>query len=122
MNYEDKYKEQLIELSHSDKPEFRQKADAWLIGIGLQAAAELKVSAFLLDLAIKNVKGELSNDEVSQRLKAHHGDVVYHEPRAGLDGGYEVVPPDSPRIKEIEEYNRKLRPALYAKLDKERMN
>ena len=28
--------------------------------------------------------------------------------------------PDSPRIKEIEEYNRKLRPTLYAELDKKR--
>lgn len=55
MNYEDEYKE-LVELSYSDNPVIRQKADAWLIGIGLQAAAELKVSAFLLDLAIKNVK------------------------------------------------------------------
>lgn len=119
MNYEEKYKE-LVELSHSDNPEFRHKADAWLIGIGLQAAAELKVSAFLLDLAVKNVKGELSSDEVSQRLKDRYGDVEYQEPSAGLDGGYEVVPPDSPRIKEIEEYNRKLRPALYAQLDNER--
>lgn len=122
MNYEDKYQE-LVELSHSDNPEIKQKADAWLIGIGMQAAAaELKVSAFLLDLAIKNVKGELSNDEVSQRLKDRYGDVGCHEPIVGLDGGYEVVPSDSPRIKEIEEYNRKLRPALYAQLDKERKN
>ncbi|WP_300939579.1 antitoxin VbhA family protein [Bacteroides acidifaciens] len=109
MNYENKYKE-LVELSHSDNPEIKQKADAWLIGIGLQAAAELKVSAFLLDLVIKNVKGELSSDEMSQRLKDHYGDVVYHEPRVGLDGGYEVVPPDSPRIKEIKEYNRNVLP------------
>ena len=32
----------------------------------------------------------------------------------------ESSPPDSPRLKEIEEYNRKLRPALYAQLDKQR--
>ena len=31
-----------------------------------------------------------------------------------------IIPPDSPKINEIEEYNRKLRPALYAKLDKKR--
>lgn len=60
------------------------------------------------------------SDGVSQSLKNHYGDVVYHEPRAGIDGGYEVVPSDSPRIKEIEEYNRKLHPALYTQLDKER--
>ncbi len=37
-----------------------------------------------------------------------------------LNGGYEILSPDSPKIEEIEEYNRKLRPALYAELDKKR--
>jgi len=117
MTYKEKYKE-LVELSHSENPEIKDKADAWLTSIGLQGAAELKVSAFLLDLAIRNVKGEISRDEVSQRLKEHYGDTVFVEPKSGLDGRYEIIPPDSPRIKEIEEYNRKLRPALYAELDK----
>ena len=119
MIYEEKYQE-LVELSHSDNSEIRIQADAWLVSIGLQDAAELKVSAFLLDLAIRNVKGEITRDEVSQRLKEYYGDTLYEEPKSGLDGGYEVVPPASPKIKEIEEYNRKLRPALYARLDKER--
>ena len=119
MEYSKKYQE-LVELSHSENSEIKEKADAWLIGIGLQGAAELKVSAFLLDLAIRNVKGEITRDEVSQRLKEHYGNTEYVEPKSELNGGYEVIPPDSPRLKEIEEYNRKLRPALYAKLGKER--
>lgn len=109
-----------MELSHSDNLEIKEKADAWLISIGLQEAAELKVSAFLIDLAIRNVKGEITHDEVSQRLKERYGDTLYEEPRSGLDGGYEIISPDSPKIKEIEEYGRKLRLALYAQLDKER--
>ena len=117
MTYEEKYHE-LVELSHSENSEIKENADAWLISIGLQGAAELNVSALLLDLAIRNVKGEITRDEVSQQLKEHYGEIVYEEPKSGLDGGYEVIPPDSPRIKEIEEYNRKLRPALYAELDK----
>ena len=117
MTYKEKYKE-LVELSHSENSEIKEKADAWLIGIGLQGAAELNVSMFLLDLAIRNVKGEITRDEISQRLKEHYGDTVFVEPKSGLDGGYEIIPPYSPRIKEIEEYNRKLRPALYAELDK----
>ena len=119
MTYKEKYKE-LVDLSHSDNTKIKEMAQAWLISIGLQGAAELKVSAFLLDLAIRNVKGEITCDEVSQRLKQHYGDKQYKEPRSSLDGGYEIIPPNSPRIKEIEEYNRKLRPALYAELDKER--
>ena len=119
MTYGDKYQE-LVELSHSDNPEIKRKADNWLVSVGLQGAAELKVSVFLLDLAIKNVKGEISCDEVSQRLKEYYGDSLYEEPKSGLDGGYEVIPSDSQKIKEIEEYNRNLRPALYAELDKRR--
>ena len=119
MTYEEKYNE-LVELSHSENSEIKEKADAWLTSIGLQGAAELKVSAFLIDLAIRNAKGEITSHEVGQQLKEYYGNTKYVEPKSGLDGGYEVLPPDSPRIKEIEEYNRTLRPALYAQLDKER--
>lgn len=119
MAYEDKYQE-LVELSHSDNQEIREQADAWLVSVGLQDAAELKVSALLLDLAVRNVKGEITHEEVSRRLNEHYASIQKGEPKSGLDGVYEVVPPDSPRIKEIEEYNRKLRPALYARLDKKK--
>ncbi len=119
MIYEEKYQE-LVKLSHSDIPEIKDKADAWLISIGLQGATEMKVSAFLLDLAIRNVKGEITSDEVSQLLNTHYANIPKTETKRshGLDGDYEIIPPDSPRIKKIEEYNRKLRPALYAELDK----
>lgn len=110
-----------MELSHSDNPEIKEMADAWLISIGLQGAAELKVSSFLLDLAIRNVKGEITRDEVSQLLESHYANMPKTERKRshGLDGDYEIIPPDSPRIKENEEYNRKHRPELYAQLDKE---
>lgn len=121
MSYIDKYQE-LVELSHSDISEIKEKAEAWLISIGLQGAAELKVSAFLLDSAIRNVKGKITHDEVSQLLNTHYANMPKTETRSnhGLDGDYEIISSDSPRIKEIEEYNRKIRPALYAQLDKER--
>lgn len=119
MTYGEKYQE-LVGLSHSDNPVIREKADAWLVSIGLQDAAELKVSAFLLDLAVRNVKGEITREEVNQRLRERYGDNLHDEPQNRLDGGYEILPPDSPKIEEIEEYNRKLRPALYAELDKKK--
>lgn len=78
MTYEEKYQE-LVELSHSNDPKIKEKADTWLISIGLQGATELKVSAFLLDLAIINVKGETTREEVNQRLnyKIPKIDVIY---------------------------------------------
>ena len=119
MTYEEKYKE-LVELSHSDNSEIKEKADAWLISIGLQGAAELNVSALLLDLAIRNVKGEITSDEVSQLLNTHYANMPKTETKRshGLDGDYEIIPPDSPRIKEIEEWSRKIRPGLYTNTDK----
>lgn len=114
MTYEDKHKE-LENLSHSDVGEVKRKADSWLIGIGLQGTVGLTVSEFLLDLAIRNSKGEISDDEVSRLIKEHYPnsplrDTLSHHP---LDGGNEVIPSDSPKKKEIEEYRRKLRPGLY---------
>lgn len=119
MAYEEKFNE-LVELSHSENSEIKEKADAWFISIGLQGAAELKVSAFLLDLAIRNVKGEISRDEVSQLLNTHYANIPKTETKRGngLDGDYEIIPPDSPRIKEIEEWSRKIRPGLYTNTDK----
>lgn len=118
MTYKDKHKK-LEELSHNDVAEVRRKADSWLIGIGLQETAGLRVSEFLLDMAIRNSKGEISDDEVSRLIKEHYlnsplRDKLTHHP---LDGGYEVIPPDSPKMKEIEEYSRKLRPGLYQSRD-----
>lgn len=82
---------------------------------GCREQPGLRVSEFLLDLAIRNSKGEISDEEVSRLIKEHYPnsplrDTLSHHP---LDGGYEVIPSDSPKIKEIEEYNRKLRPELY---------
>ncbi len=42
-------------------------------------------------------------------------------PRESLtpeEGGYEIIPSGDPRNKEIEEFNRQLRPERYAWLDK----
>ncbi len=80
MTYGEKYQE-LVELSHSDNPTIREQADAWLVSIGLQDAAELSVSTFLLDLAVRNVKGEITREEVSQRLRVRYGDTLYKEPK-----------------------------------------
>ena len=115
MTNNDKYKE-LVSLSHSEDIETKRLADNWLISIGLPEADGFKISPFLLDLAIKNIKGELTHDEVSRLIDEHYAD--NKECTSGLCGGYEIIPADSPKIKEIEEFNRELRPELYAQLDK----
>ena len=92
---------ELVDLSLCDNSEIKDKAEAWLIGIGLQGAAELKVSAFLLDLAIRNVTGEITRNEVSQLLNARYANMPKTEKKRGngLDGDYEILPPDFPSTK-----------------------
>lgn len=96
--YNDKYKE-LVSLSHSEDIGIKRLADNWLVGIGFQDADGFKVSSFLLDLAIKNIKGELTYDEVSRLIDEHYADSKVRS--SGLGGGYEIIPADSPKIKEI---------------------
>lgn len=117
MTCNDKYKE-LVSLSHSENIEIKRLVDNWLISIGLQEADGFKVSPFLLDLAIKNINGMLTHDEVRKLINEHYSDCK--ERNLDHDGGYEIVPADSPKIKEIEEFNRKLRPELYVQLDKKK--
>ena len=58
-------------MSYAD-PEMRKRADAWRVGIGLQAVDGLQVSDFLLELARKNIEGELAMDEVNKLLDEHY--------------------------------------------------
>ena len=50
------------------EPDKRKRADAWRVAIGLQAVDGLQVSDYLLELARKNIEGELTMDEVSDLL------------------------------------------------------
>ena len=49
-------------------PTQRERAEIWNIAIGLQAVDGLKVSPYLLELARKNIEGELTLDEVTNLL------------------------------------------------------
>lgn len=71
--------------------------------LGCKELQKLKVSAFLLDLVIRNVKGEITRDEVSQLLDAHYTNMPKTERKRshGLDGDYEIIPPDSPRHRRL---------------------
>ncbi len=115
MTDNDKYKE-LVSLSQSEDIEIKRLADNWLVGIGLQEADGFKVSPFLLDLAVKNINGELTHEEVSRLIADHYADSKKRT--SGLGCSYEIIPADSSKIKEIEEFNRKRRKELYAQLDK----
>ena len=60
------------EYIRQGEPEKRLKADAWRVAIGLQAVDGLQVSEYLLELARKNIEGELTIDEVIELINKHY--------------------------------------------------
>ena len=49
-------------------PQKTERAEAWRVAIGLQAVDGLKVSDYLLELARRNIDGEISMEEVDKLL------------------------------------------------------
>ena len=50
------------------EPQEKEKAEAWRVAIGLQDVDGLKVSDYLLELARRNIVGEISMEEVNKLL------------------------------------------------------
>lgn len=73
MDNENKYSIQdLDEYILQGEPERREKAIAWQTAIGLQAVDGLTVSDYLIELAIKNIKGELTSQDVNRMINEHY--------------------------------------------------
>ena len=52
------------EYIRQGEPQKKERAEAWRVAIGLQAVDGLKVSDYLLELARRNIEGEISMEEV----------------------------------------------------------
>ena len=57
--------------NHTDK-DVRERANNWGAAIGLQNVDGLSVSEFLILLARQQIEGEITMDEVTQRLNEHY--------------------------------------------------
>ena len=60
------------EYLHQGETQKRERADAWRVAIGLQAVDGLRVSDYLLELARKNIEGELTMEEVDELLHKYY--------------------------------------------------
>ena len=60
-------------LKHLD-PCKKEIANNWKVGIGLQAVDGLHVSEFLLDVAKRNIDGEITIDEALALIETHYKD------------------------------------------------
>lgn len=73
----DPFKEYIIQA----EPDKRDKGYAWQTAIGLQAVDGLKTSKYLIDTAIRNIKGDISIDEAQELLNR------YYEEKQQSDAG-----------------------------------
>ena len=92
--------------NHPNK-DVRERANNWGAAIGLQNVDGLSVSELLIQLARQQIEGEITMDEVTQRLNEHY---KHSKPYSST---YEIVPPDSEMIQQIKEKNKLRRPKMY---------
>ena len=60
------------EYIRQGEPQKKERAEAWRVAIGLQAVDGLKVSDYLLELARRNIEGEISMEEVNKLLDEYY--------------------------------------------------
>ena len=92
--------------NHPDK-DVRDRANNWSAAIGLQNVDGLSVSEFLIQLARQQIEGEITMEEVTQRLYEHY------EHSKLYSSTYEIVSPNSEMIKRMKEENELRRPKMY---------
>ena len=63
----------LLEKYKTDPdPKKRELAGIWAGSIGLQDADRLTVSSYLIELAIRNIEGEITSEEVEALINEHY--------------------------------------------------
>ena len=72
MDYK-KWREEVEYIMKTGTLEQVELCENWLMGIGLQKVDNLKVSSYLLDLALQNIKGEIEYSELERRLTEYYG-------------------------------------------------
>ena len=60
------------EFKDDPDPEVRQRASDWSLAIGLQDVDQLSVSQVLIDTTIRNIRGEITQDEVAWLIEEYH--------------------------------------------------
>lgn len=92
--------------NHPDKA-VRERANNWGAAIELQNVDGLSVSEFLIQLAQQQIEGEITMEEVTQRLNEHYRHNKSHS------STYEIIPLNSKMYQQIKEENKLRRPEMY---------
>ena len=60
------------EYINQGDPDKKERAINWRTAIGLQAVDGLRVSNFLIEIARRNIEGEITIDEAQKLIDAHY--------------------------------------------------
>ena len=85
----------------------RERANSWSAAIGLQNVDGLSVSEFLIKLAQQQIEGDITMEEVTQKLNEHYGHNKLYS------STYEIISPNSEMIQRMKEENKLRRPKMY---------
>ena len=61
------------------EPHKQEKASAWRTAIGLQDVDGLKVSDYLRETAVRHIEGDITIDDVRERLKSYYINKTTHD-------------------------------------------
>ncbi len=78
-------KDPFISYDKNKEPDKYHKKYIWETAIGLQEVDGLKPSNYLIDLAVKNIEGELSIDDVKQLVNTYYETKDVRENEARMD-------------------------------------
>ncbi len=73
------------EFKDDPDPEVRQRARNWSVAIGLQDVDHLSVSQFLIDTAKRNIRGEITQEEVERLIEEYHSMRGWKQVAADID-------------------------------------
>ena len=60
------------EYINQGDPDKKERAINWRTAIGLQAVDGLRVSNFLIEIARRNIEGDITIDEAQKLIEAHY--------------------------------------------------
>jgi len=86
------------EYIRQGEPEAAISAEQWKTAIGLQAVDGMKPSQYLVDIAKRNIEGDISIDEVQELLRSYYASVAN---RDKIKENYEEADKASANIKRI---------------------
>ena len=78
----DKHKEHYLDFEAYERvaePHKRERASVWRTAIGLQDVDGLKVSEYLKDEAVRHIEGDITIDDVRERLKSYYTNKNAHD-------------------------------------------